>query len=64
VTIFVVFRPSCTNVIVITTQLIPALSKIMLFGLSGIFDVENIYSSTKIGKDLHYLVFNQPFLQN
>uniref|UniRef100_A0A8D8R7J3 Eyes absent homolog n=2 Tax=Cacopsylla melanoneura TaxID=428564 RepID=A0A8D8R7J3_9HEMI len=44
-------RPNCTNVIVINTQLIPSLAKILLFGLGGIFDVENIYSSTKIGKE-------------
>lgn len=44
-------RPSCTNVIVIATQLIPALSKILLFRLGGFFDIENIYSSTRIGKD-------------
>lgn len=33
------------------TQLVPALSKLLLFGLSGVFDIENVYSATKIGKE-------------
>ncbi|XP_065200243.1 eyes absent homolog 2 isoform X2 [Planococcus citri] len=39
------------NILVTTTQLIPALAKVLLFGLGGIFDIENIYSATKIGKE-------------
>jgi hypothetical protein len=38
------------NVLVTTTQLVPALAKVLLFGLGGIFPIENIYSATKIGK--------------
>ncbi|XP_075233906.1 protein phosphatase EYA1-like isoform X2 [Lycorma delicatula] len=44
-------RPSCVNVLVTTTQLIPALAKVLLFGLGGIFPIEDIYSATKIGKE-------------
>ena len=34
-----------------TTQLVPALAKLMLYGLGGVFNIENIYSATKIGKE-------------
>lgn len=37
------------NVLVTTTQLIPALAKVLLFGLGGVFPIDNIYSATKIG---------------
>lgn len=43
-------RSNCVNVLVTTTQLIPALAKVLLFGLGGIFPIDNIYSATKIGK--------------
>lgn len=43
-------RENCVNVLVTNTQLVPALSKVMLFGLSGVFPIENIYSATKIGE--------------
>ncbi|CAF1035503.1 unnamed protein product [Didymodactylos carnosus] len=42
-------RKNCVNVLVTTTQLVPALSKVILYGLSEVFDIENIYSATKIG---------------
>lgn len=45
-------RENCVNVLVTSTQLVPALAKVMLFGLSGVFPVENIYSASKIGKFL------------
>ncbi|GJQ81055.1 eya [Trypoxylus dichotomus] len=41
-------RNNCVNVLVTTTQLIPALAKVLLFGLGGVFPIENIYSATKI----------------
>ncbi|TRY80954.1 hypothetical protein TCAL_09562 [Tigriopus californicus] len=44
-------RPNCVNVIVTQTQLVAALTKVLLFGLGPIFSVENIYSAAKIGKD-------------
>ncbi|KAK3575019.1 hypothetical protein QTP86_019652 [Hemibagrus guttatus] len=44
-------RPNCVNVMVTTTQLIPALSKVLLYGLGGAFPIENIYSATKTGKE-------------
>ena len=31
--------------------MVRALSKILLYGLGGIFDIENIYSATKIGRE-------------
>lgn len=37
------------NVLVTTTQLVPALAKVLLFGLGGVFPIDNIYSATKIG---------------
>lgn len=45
-------RENCVNVLVTTTQLVPALAKVMLFGLGGVFPIENIYSATKCGKFL------------
>ena len=39
------------NVLVTTTQLVPALAKVLLYGLSGVFSVDNIYSATKIGEE-------------
>lgn len=42
-------RSNCVNVLVTTTQLIPALAKVLLFGLGGVFSIDNIYSATKIG---------------
>ena len=36
--------------IVTQTQLVAALTKILLFGLGPIFNVENVYSAAKIGK--------------
>ncbi|KAK2724173.1 hypothetical protein QYM36_000882, partial [Artemia franciscana] len=44
-------RPNCVNVLVTTTQLVPALAKVLLYGLGNVFPIENIYSATKIGKD-------------
>lgn len=43
-------RENCVNVLVTTTQLVPALAKVLLFGLGQVFPIENIYSATKIGK--------------
>lgn len=39
------------NVLVTTTQLIPALAKVLLYGLGTVFPIENIYSATKTGKN-------------
>uniref|UniRef100_A0A4W3GKM9 Eyes absent homolog n=1 Tax=Callorhinchus milii TaxID=7868 RepID=A0A4W3GKM9_CALMI len=44
-------RSNCVNILVTTTQLIPALAKILLYGLGIVFPIENIYSATKIGKE-------------
>ena len=50
------------NILVTTTQLIPALAKVLLYGLGIVFPIENIYSATKIGKLLFNHLFNsQPF---
>nr|XP_033696906.1 eyes absent homolog 2 [Tursiops truncatus] len=43
-------RPNCVNVLVTTTQLIPALAKVLLYGLGSVFPIENIYSATKTGR--------------
>lgn len=37
--------------LVTTTQLIPALAKVLLYGLGSVFPIENIYSATKTGRD-------------
>ncbi|XP_076634263.1 eya transcriptional coactivator and phosphatase 2 isoform X4 [Colletes latitarsis] len=44
-------RSHCINILVTTTQLVPALSKVLLFGIGGIFPIENIYSASRIGKE-------------
>nr|XP_032810813.1 eyes absent homolog 1-like isoform X1 [Petromyzon marinus]XP_032810814.1 eyes absent homolog 1-like isoform X1 [Petromyzon marinus] len=44
-------RSNCINVLVTTTQLVPALAKVLLYGLGIVFPIENIYSATKIGKE-------------
>ncbi|NXF86860.1 EYA1 protein, partial [Eubucco bourcierii] len=44
-------RTNCMNILVTTTQLIPALAKVLLYGLGVVFPIENIYSATKIGKE-------------
>uniref|UniRef100_A0A4W3JMY7 Eyes absent homolog n=1 Tax=Callorhinchus milii TaxID=7868 RepID=A0A4W3JMY7_CALMI len=44
-------RSNCVNVLVTTTQLVPALAKVLLYSLGGAFPIENIYSATKIGKE-------------
>ncbi|XP_067111667.1 eyes absent homolog 3 isoform X2 [Osmerus mordax] len=44
-------RGKCMNVLVTTTQLVPALAKVLLYGLGDIFPIQNIYSATKIGKE-------------
>uniref|UniRef100_UPI00398E9079 eyes absent homolog 1 isoform X15 n=1 Tax=Pristiophorus japonicus TaxID=55135 RepID=UPI00398E9079 len=44
-------RSNCINILVTTTQLIPALAKVLLYGLGIVFPIENVYSATKIGKE-------------
>ncbi|KAG8009436.1 Eyes absent-like protein 1, partial [Nibea albiflora] len=36
-------RSNCVNILVTTTQLIPALAKVLLYGLGIVFPIENIY---------------------
>lgn len=52
---FLFDRPNCVNVLVTTTQLVPALAKVALYGLGGVFAIENIYSATKIGMNGSHL---------
>ncbi|EDW37158.1 GL26097, partial [Drosophila persimilis] len=47
-------RENCVNVLVTSTQLAPALAKVLLFGLGSIFNIENIYSAHKIGQETCY----------
>ena len=44
-------REDSVNILVTTTQLVPALAKCLLHGLGEMFPVQNIYSSTAIGKE-------------
>ncbi|XP_039271228.2 protein phosphatase EYA2-like [Styela clava] len=57
-------RPNCINVLATTTQLVPALAKLMLYGLGGVFNIENIYSATKIGKESCFERIIQRFGRN
>ncbi|XP_028303047.1 eyes absent homolog 2 isoform X2 [Gouania willdenowi] len=54
-------RLNCVNVLVTTTQLIPALSKVLLYGLGSAFPIENIYSATKTGKESCFERISQRF---
>lgn len=54
-------RTNCVNILVTTTQLIPALAKVLLYGLGIVFPIENIYSATKIGE--HFMFWTHPFLE-
>lgn len=56
--VLIVYRPSCVNVLVTTTQLVPALAKVLLYGLGGVFNIDNIYSATKIGESIPPLSFS------
>jgi EYA(Eyes Absent) family protein len=44
-------RPGCVNILVTTTQLVPAVAKTLLYELGSVFAIENIYSAAKAGKD-------------
>ncbi|CAF3359555.1 unnamed protein product [Rotaria socialis] len=44
-------RKNCINVLVTTCPLVQGLSKILLHGLGDLFDIENVYSATKIGRE-------------
>uniref|UniRef100_A0A8C4QHK0 Eyes absent homolog n=1 Tax=Eptatretus burgeri TaxID=7764 RepID=A0A8C4QHK0_EPTBU len=44
-------RGSSANVLVTTTQLVPAISKLLLYGLGEVFPIENVYSASKTGKE-------------
>ncbi|KAK0148057.1 Eyes absent 3 [Merluccius polli] len=44
-------RGKCMNILVTTTQLVPALAKVLLYGLGEVFPISTIYSATKIGKE-------------
>ncbi|XP_049879937.1 eyes absent homolog 2 isoform X2 [Pectinophora gossypiella] len=54
-------RENCVNVLVTTTQLVPALVKVLLYGLGGVFPIENIYSATKTGKETCFEKIKQRF---
>lgn len=51
------FRNNCVNILVTSSQLVPTISKTLLYGLSGAFDIENIYSAAKIGEKLSSHLF-------
>ena len=59
VCVCVCVRSSCVNVLVTTTQLVPALAKVLLYGLSPVFAIDNVYSATKIGLPSHSLSLTQ-----
>uniref|UniRef100_A0A915KKS6 Eyes absent homolog n=1 Tax=Romanomermis culicivorax TaxID=13658 RepID=A0A915KKS6_ROMCU len=41
----------CANVLVTSKQLVPTLSKLLMFNMASLFPIENIYSAAKIGKE-------------
>ncbi|VDP96270.1 unnamed protein product [Trichobilharzia regenti] len=43
-------RDDSVNILVTTTQFIPSLAKILLYGYGNSFRIENIYSATKVGR--------------
>jgi len=45
-------RPNCANIVVTQTQLVPAISKLLINDLGQFFPIENIYSAAKVGKDV------------
>ncbi|KAK4475717.1 hypothetical protein MN116_000981 [Schistosoma mekongi] len=47
----IINRDDSVNILVTTTQFIPSLAKILLYGYGNSFHIENIYSATKIGKE-------------
>ena len=47
------------NILVTSSQLVPTISKTLLYGLSGVFDIDNIYSAAKIG-ELHKVHARSP----
>jgi len=57
-------RPNCINVLATTTQLVPALAKLFLYGLAEVFGIENVYSATKIGKESCFERIIQRFGRN
>ena len=48
-TVFSVCRNNCVNILVTNSQLVPTVSKALLYGLGSAFEVDNIYSAAKIG---------------
>lgn len=57
-------RENCVNVLVTNTQLVPAIAKVLVFGLAQIFPIENIYSTNKIGKNYNQIQPIQPNTEN
>ncbi|XP_078486913.1 protein phosphatase EYA4 isoform X1 [Ciona intestinalis] len=57
-------RSNCVNVLATTTQLVPALAKLFLYGLGEVFNIENVYSATKIGKESCFERIIQRFGRN
>ncbi|CBY07694.1 unnamed protein product [Oikopleura dioica] len=57
-------RPGCVNIMVTTTQLVPAIAKCMLYELGPVFNIDNVYSATKIGKESCFERIIQRFGKN
>ena len=58
------FSPGYVNVMVTSTMLVPAIAKTLLYDLGGVFDIENLYSATKIGKEACFERIIQKFGKN
>ena len=50
------FRTNCLNVLVTKTHLIQSFSKCLLFKLENFFPIENVYSASKVGKQVSAVI--------
>jgi EYA(Eyes Absent) family protein len=54
-------RQNCANVLVTNTQLVPAISKVLLHQLGPYFPIEDIYSAAKVGRETVFEKLKQRF---
>lgn len=54
-------RADCVNLLVTSTHLIPAIAKLMLFGLNNVLRIENVYSAAKSGKEKCFAKLSSSF---
>ena len=52
------------NILVTTTQLVPAVAKTLLYELGGVFAIENIYSAAKAGQKVEHFMCACPSISS